>query len=90
MLRLIWREAARAEASATFRYIAERNPAAADKLEAAIRACAEAARASLLVPAAPRTRNTGGGGSSELYRVYRVTAEAVEIVNVVHARQKYP
>lgn len=41
MLRLIWRETAREEARAVFRYIAEHDVGAAHRLITAIEACAE-------------------------------------------------
>jgi addiction module RelE/StbE family toxin len=90
VLRLVWRENARAEAGAIFRYIAERNPAAADKLEAAVHACAGR------LPERPYLYRSGRvPGTREAIvhpnyiLVYRVTADAVEIVNLAHARQLY-
>jgi plasmid stabilization system protein ParE len=91
VLRLFWREGARAEAAAIFRYVAERNPAAAVKLEAAIHACAER------LPEHPYLYRPGrvpGTREAVLHPnyilVYCVTAETVEIVNVLHARRQYP
>jgi addiction module RelE/StbE family toxin len=91
VLRLIWREGARAEAAATFRYIAERNPAAADKLEAAIHACTERLPEHPYLCRPGRVPGTREAVVHPNYiLVYRVTADAVEIVNLVHARREYP
>ena len=91
MLTLIWRDTARADASAIFNYIAEHNVAAAERLLAAIEACADA------LPNHPNLYRPGrvpGTREAVVHPnyiiVYRVTDEAVEIVNVVHARQQYP
>lgn len=91
MLRLIWRETAREEARAVFRYIAERDVGAATRLIAAIEACAER------LPEHPYMYRPGRvAGTREAVvhpnyiLIYRVTTEAVEIINVVHARQRYP
>ncbi len=91
MLTLIWRDTARADASAIFNYIAERNVAAAERLLAAIETCADA------LPQHPKLYRPGrvkGTREAVVHPnyiiVYRVTTEAVEIVNVVHARQEYP
>ena len=90
-MRLIWRESAREEARAVFRYIAERDVEAASRLIAALEACAER------LPEHPYMYRPGRiSGTREAVvhpnyiLIYRVTAEAVEIVNVVHARQRYP
>ncbi|HEU4967345.1 type II toxin-antitoxin system RelE/ParE family toxin [Sphingomonas sp.] len=91
MLRLIWRETAREEARAVFRYIAEHDVGAANRLIAAVEACAER------LPEHPHMYRPGRvAGTREAVvhpnyiLIYRVTAESVEIVNVVHARQRYP
>ena len=91
MLTLVWRQSARDDARAIFSYIAKRNRPAAARLLAAIEACAES------LPAHPYMYRPGRApGTREAVvhpnyiLIYRVTAEAVEIVSLVHARQLYP
>jgi addiction module RelE/StbE family toxin len=91
MLKLVWRPSARDDLRSIITYIAERNQAAAASLAQAIEACAERPpdHPFLYRPGrAPGTREAVVHPNYIL--VYRVTAEAVEIVNVVHARQRYP
>ena len=91
MLTLIWRESARQEARAIFTYIAERNLAAAEWLQAAIDLCAEGLTERPYMYRPGRVPGTREAVVHPNYIiVYRVTAEAVEIVNLVHARQQYP
>ena len=91
MLRLIWREGARAEAAAILRYVAERNLAAAERLEAAIHACAERLPEHPYLYRSGRVPGTREAVVHPNYiLVYRVTADAVEIVNLMHARRQYP
>lgn len=91
MLTLIWRESARDDARAIFNYIAERNVAAAERLLAAIELCAEGLTDRPFMYRPGRVEGTREAVVHPNYiLVYRVTADAVEIVNVVHARQEYP
>ncbi|TMJ20584.1 MAG: type II toxin-antitoxin system RelE/ParE family toxin [Alphaproteobacteria bacterium] len=91
MLKLIWRDSARDDARGIFRYIAERNPAAAERLLAVIEACAEGLTDHPYMYRPGRVAGTREAVVHPNYIiVYRVTAEAVEIVSVVHARQEYP
>lgn len=91
MLTLIWRDTARADASAIFNYIAERNVPAAERLLAAIEACADALPHHPFLYRPGRVVGTREAVVHPNYIVvYRVTAVAVEIVGVVHARQEYP
>jgi toxin ParE1/3/4 len=91
VLRLVWREGARAEAAAIVRYVAERNPAAADKLEAAIHACAERLPEHPFLYRPGRVPGTREAVVHPNYiLVYRVAGNAVEVVSVVHARRQYP
>jgi len=90
-MRLIWRERAREDALAIFHYIAERDRTAAVRLLGAIEACAER------LPEYPymfRPGRVAGTREAVVHPnyilVYRVTAETVEIVSLVHARQAYP
>ncbi|MFS2125997.1 type II toxin-antitoxin system RelE/ParE family toxin [Pseudomonas sp. Pseusp97] len=88
---MIWRNRARTDLTDIIRYIAKEDPQAArrllDRLQSAV------------VPLAdhPHLHRTGRvPGTRELVAhpnyvlVYRVTAEHIEIVSVLHARQEYP
>ena len=91
MLTLVWRPSAREDLRGIISYIAERNEAAAMNLGQAIEACAER------LPDHPflyRTGRVPGTREAVVHPnyilVYQVTADAVEIVTLVHARQEYP
>lgn len=91
MLKLVWRPSARHDLRSIITYIAERNQAAAASLGQAIEACAERLpdHPFLYRPGrAPGTREAVVHPNYII--VYRVTTEAVEILNLVHARQRYP
>ncbi|MEG3146996.1 type II toxin-antitoxin system RelE/ParE family toxin [Sphingomonas sp. RT2P30] len=87
---LVWRAEARDDLVTIFTYIADRNPAAAERLRDAIIHTAE------LLPDHPFIHRPGRvAGTREAVvhpnyiLVYRVT-EVVEILSVLHARQQYP
>lgn len=91
MRSLVWRAAARDDVAAIIAYIAERNPAAARRL---LRIIEEALRP---LPEHPHLFRPGRvPGTRELVAhpnyivVYRVTDATIEIVSVLHARQRYP
>ena len=91
MLSLIWRERSREAARSIFNYVADYDVSAAERLLAAIEACAEG------IPDHPYMYRPGRvAGTREAVvhpnyiLIYRVTAEAVEIVDLIHARQQYP
>lgn len=91
MLTLVWRGSALDDLETIVGYIAERNLPAAERLQAAIESCAEGLpdRPFMYRPGrVPGTREAVVHPNYIL--VYRVTAEAVEVVAVVHARQLYP
>lgn len=91
MLTLIWRERALEQLEAILAYIAERNEAAAHRLQAAIEACAEGLTDRPFMYRPGRVPGTREAVVHPNYIiVYRVTTAAVEIVSVVHARQEYP
>ncbi|TMJ11766.1 MAG: type II toxin-antitoxin system RelE/ParE family toxin [Alphaproteobacteria bacterium] len=72
-------------------YIAERNRPAAAELGRTIEACAERLPDHPLLYRRGRVPGTREAVVHANYiTIYRVTAEAVEIVSVVHARQLYP
>jgi toxin ParE1/3/4 len=91
VLRLVWRESAREDVKQITAYIADRDLAAAERLKRTIEHAAE-----LLTDHPFKSRRGRAPGTHEsvvhpnYILVYRVTAEAVEIVNVLHARQEYP
>ncbi|GAB3375119.1 type II toxin-antitoxin system RelE/ParE family toxin [Azotobacter armeniacus] len=91
MLPIIWRSSARADLAEIIRYIANEDPQAArrlkDRLESAVLPLAEHPylyRSGRV----PGTREVVAHPNYVL--VYRVTAERIEVVNVLHARQEYP
>ena len=91
MLTLVWSGNARKDVREAARYIADRNTPAAERLSAAIEACAEQL---LRHPFMYRPGRVPGTREAVVHPnyilVYRVTAEAVEILNLMHARQRYP
>lgn len=91
MLRLVWRESAREDVKQITSYIADRDLAAAERLKRVIEMVAENLPQHPLMYRRGRAAGTREAVVHPNYIiVYRVTAEAVEIVNVLHARQQYP
>lgn len=91
MLTLIWRQSARAELRAIVDYISDRNEAAAERLETAITDCAERLPQFPFMYRAGRVPGTREAVIHPNYiLIYRVTVDAVEILNVMHARREYP
>ena len=91
MLTLVWRASARDDVRAAIGFIAERNPKAAAALQDLIEACAERLPEHPFLYRPGRVPGTREAVVHPNYiLVYRVTAEAVEIVNLVHARRQYP
>lgn len=91
MLPVVWRETARRQLAEIVAFIAEDNPQAARRLKERIE--------SVVVPLAqyPYLYPSGRvAGTRELVAhpnyliVYKVAAERVEIVAVLHARRQYP
>jgi len=88
---IVWRAAARDDLAAIVRYIARGNPTAARRMKSVIEDAVQP-----LVEHPYLFRPGRVPGTRELIAhpnyliVYRVTAEQVEIVNVLHARQQYP
>jgi toxin ParE1/3/4 len=90
-LPILWRQTARGDLAAIIRYIASHNVSAARRLRDIIET------AVLVLAEHPFLYRAGRvPGTRELVAhpnyivVYRVTATTVEIVNIVHARQRYP
>jgi toxin ParE1/3/4 len=91
VLSLVWRATALDDLRQIISYIARRDLAAAERLRDAIEAIAER------LPEHPfmfRPGRVAGTREAVVHPnyilVYQVTGEAVEIVNLVHARQAYP
>jgi toxin ParE1/3/4 len=91
MLPIIWRASARADLAAIIRYIAEQDISAARRLKSHLE--------SVVLPLAEHPYLYRSGrvpGTSELVAhpnfvlVYRVKADCVEVVSVLHSRQEYP
>jgi toxin ParE1/3/4 len=91
VIALIWRESALDDLEAIQAYIAERNSDAANRLQDAIDACAERLPEHPFLYRPGRVAGTREAVVHPNYiLIYRVTAEAVEIVNVLHTRRQYP
>jgi toxin ParE1/3/4 len=91
MLTLVWRASALDDLDTIISYIAERNVSAAERLQDAIEGCAERLPDHPFLYRPGRVLGTREAVVHPNYiLVYRVTAEAVEVVNLVHARQEYP
>ena len=91
MLTLVWRASALDDLDQIITYIAERDLSAAERLQQDIEACAERLAGH---PFMYRTGRVAGTREAVVHPnyilIYRVTAEAVEVVSLVHARQQYP
>ena len=91
MLSLVWRASALDDLETIIAYIAERNADAAERLQAAIEACAERLPRHPFLYRTGRVEGTREAVAHPNYiLIYRVGAETVEIVNVIHARREYP
>jgi plasmid stabilization system protein ParE len=91
VLRLVWRAGALDDLDDILTYIAERDIGAAERLYPAIEACAERLPEQPFMFRPGRVPGTREAVVHPNYiLIYRVTTDAVEIVNLVHARQRYP
>ena len=91
MLTLIWRASALDDLNQIITYIAERDVSAAERLQQAIEDCAERIAAHPFMYRSGRVAGTREAVVHPNYiLIYRVTADAVEVVSLVHARQEYP
>lgn len=90
-LKLVWRVDALSDLTTIIGYIAERNLPAAERLQAAIEACAERLPDHPFLFRPGRIEGTREAVVHPNYiLIYRVMTETVEIVSVVHSRQQYP
>jgi toxin ParE1/3/4 len=91
LLNLVWRAGALDDLETIISYIADRNVAAAERLHAAIEACAEGLRERPLLYRPGRVEGTREAVVHPNYiLIYGVGADTVEIIAVVHSRQQYP
>jgi addiction module RelE/StbE family toxin len=91
VLTLVWRASAIDDLDRIITFIAERDVAAAERLQDAIEACAERLPEHPFMYRVGRIAGTREAVVHPNYiLIYRVTAEAVEVISLVHARQQYP
>lgn len=91
MLRLVWRPKARRDLLDIAAFIRQRNPLAAQRLSALIRDAAERLPEHPYVHRPGRVPGTREAVVHPNYiLIYRVLADAVDVITVVHARQNYP
>lgn len=90
-MRLIWRPKARADYRRIVEYIAERNPAGADKIA---RLIADAIERMLAFPYLYRPGRVPGTREAVVHPnyivVYQVGDDFIRILAILHARQNYP
>lgn len=88
---VLWRASARAQFRELLDYISDRNPAAADRLEASF---AERIEQLGGWPAIGRPGRVAGTRELVLHpnyiAIYRVETDRVIVLRVLHARQRYP
>ena len=87
---LVWRAEARADLVEIITYIADRNPAAAERLTAAIEHMAERLPEHPFVHRSGRVAGTREAVVHPNYIVVYRVGEAIEVLAVLHARQLYP
>jgi len=91
MLPLVWRDTARQDMRDIIGYIAAHRPAAARRLGEAIHHTADR------LPTHPHLHRPGRVPDTReavihpnYILIYRVTASAIEVLAIIHARQRYP
>ena len=90
-MKLVWRAGALDDLEAIISYIADRNAAAAERLHAAIEACAEGLREHPFLYRPGRIDGTREAVVHPNYiLIYEVGNDRVTITAVVHSRQQYP
>jgi addiction module RelE/StbE family toxin len=91
VLRLVWTPEALADLETTIGYIAERNVSAAENLQTLIEHTAEQLP---LHPVLYRPGRVPGTREAVVHPnhilVYRVAIDVIEVLAVLHARQRYP
>ena len=90
-MKLVWRDDALEDIEAIVGYISERNSSAAERLADRIQSCAERL---VRLPFAYRVGRAPGTREAVVHpnyiMIYTVTRDAVENLNIVHSRQRYP
>ena len=90
-MKLVWRAGALDDLEAIISYIADRNAAAAERLHAAIEACAEGLREHPFLYRPGRIDGTREAVVHPNYiLIYEAGNDRVTITAVVHSRQQYP
>lgn len=90
-MELIWRESALDNLETIIAHIAERNGPAAQRLKSAIEARADGLTRHPFLYRVGRVPGTREAVVHPNYiLIYRVHADAVEIVAIVHSRRRYP
>lgn len=88
---MVWRASALDDLETIISYIADRNAAAAERLQAAIEACAEGLPQHPFLYRPGRVDGTREAVVHPNYiLIYSLDDDAVEIIAVVHSRQQYP
>lgn len=91
MPHVVWRPSAQEDARRIIDYISDRNPAAAVSLAELFARTAERLADHPHMHRAGRVPDTREAIVTPNYiLVYRVAAEAIEVLNVKHTRQQYP
>lgn len=91
MLDVVWRPRSQISLRAIIGYIADHDPLAAGRMLVRIRASVEPARVYPQLGRVGRAKGTREIIAHPNYLViYRVLPDAIEVLNVIHARQKYP
>jgi len=91
MLPIIWRNSARAGVTKIIRYIANEDPKAARRLKERLESSVLPLSEHPYLYRAGRVPGTREIVAHPNYVVvYRITADCIEVVGVLHARQEYP
>ncbi len=91
MLSLIWRDDALDDLDRIFTYIADHDLQAAEKLHVAIQSCAERLPTHPFMYRLGRVPGTREAIVHPNYvLVYSVGADAIEVLSLLHTRQRYP
>jgi len=92
MLPIVWLASADADLASVVEYIGQRNLVAAERLWTRLRACVlPLSEHPYLYPVSERVPGLREIVAHPNYIVlYRVAAERIEVVDIVHARQQFP
>ncbi len=90
-MRLIWTDEASADHDDIIQYIADRNPAAAERMMALFDRCAAQLTEFPHIHRNGRIANTREAVVHPNYiMVYRIEMDTIRVISVLHARQQYP